>query len=358
MYSDITTLCIESGRTIIEAIRLMDQSRMGIVLVVDRNKKLIGTITDGDIRRSVLAKISFSESVDLLLKRKGDDGCISPVTASIGAEESIWIDLLKQHKISHLPLLDSAKCVKGLVKLDELLLGRTPGLEAIVMAGGEGQRLMPLTENTPKPMLPVGDKPLLEIILKNLADAGITKVKVATHHKPETIKTHFGDGKEFGVDLSYVSEERPLGTAGGLGLLKPPDQTTLVINGDILTNVDFRAMLSYHKEHQADLTVAVRHYDLKVPYGVVECAGPAVERITEKPVFGVFVNAGIYLLEPTTYCFIPNDEHFHMTQLIGRFLSAKRVVVSFPIHEEWLDIGNHTDYQRAQELVKDLKVNT
>ena len=264
---------------------------------------------------------------------------------------------MKRHKISHLPLLDSEQRVDGLVKLDELLLGRTPELEAIVMAGGEGQRLMPLTANTPKPMLPVGDKPLLEIIIKNLAAAGITKVKVATHHKPETITTHFGDGKDFGVDLSYVSEERPLGTAGGLGLLKTPDQTTLVINGDILTNVDFRAMLSYHKEHKADLTVAVRHYDLKVPYGVVECDGPVVKKITEKPIFGVFVNAGIYLLEPAVYRFIPNDEHFHMTQLIGRLLNAKRVVVSFPIHEEWLDIGDHTDYQRAQELIKGLGVH-
>jgi len=192
----------------------------------------------------------------------------------------------------------------------------------------------------------------MEIVLQRLREAGITQVTVATHHKPEKIVEHFGDGKEFGVELSYATEKRPLGTAGGLGALAPPTETTLVVNGDILTQLDYRAMVTYHREHQADLTVAVRQYDLKVPYGVIECDGPTVRRLSEKPVLGLFVNAGIYLLEPGVYQHIPNGQRFDMTDLIQRLLRAGRSVVSFPICEYWLDIGQQADYQQAQEQVK------
>jgi NDP-sugar pyrophosphorylase family protein len=201
-------------------------------------------------------------------------------------------------------------------------------------------------------MLPVGDQPLLEIILKQLRQAGIRQVKLSLHHQSEKIAKHFGDGAEFGVDLSYLTEEKPMGTVGGLGLLEPPKETTLVMNGDLLTQVDFRAMLAFHREHQADLTVAVRAQNLTLPYGVIECDGPTVRGLKEKPVLNVFVNAGIYLLEPSVYLYIPQGERFDMTDLIQRLLTEGRPVVSFPIREYWLDIGGPEGYAQALEDIK------
>jgi len=220
------------------------------------------------------------------------------------------------------------------------------------MAGGYGRRLLPLTESTPKPMLPIGDQPLMELMIGQLRDAGIRRVNVTTHFEPEKIRDHFGDGARFGVDMNYVSEERPLGTAGALRLIEPGGEPMLIINGDILTKVDIRAMLDFHNDHKADLTVGVREYDFQVPYGVVETAETRVVRVNEKPVYRFFVNAGIYLLQPALEEFIPSSERFDMTDLIEQLVAAGRTVVSFPIMEYWLDIGRLADYERAQQDVK------
>lgn len=353
---DVTACCVCPETSIREAIARIDATRYGIVLVVDRERRLMGTVTDGDVRRAILYRIDVDQPVSALLARKASTPYAKPITASVDADRHTYLALLKQHKILHLPLLDQEQRVVDLVTLDEFVSDETLPLQAVVMAGGLGRRLHPLTEDTPKPMLRVGDRPLLEIIIGQLRDAGIREVKVTTHHKPEKIEEHFGDGRDFGVALSYVAEDQPLGTGGGLGLLEVPRETTLVINGDILTQVDFRAMLAYHREHQADLTVAVRHYDVKVPYGVVECDGPVVRRLSEKPVMGFFVNAGIYLLEPVVYRFIPNGQRFDMTELIQRLLDQGRAVVGFPIREYWLDIGGRAEYEQAAQDIQEKKV--
>jgi NDP-sugar pyrophosphorylase family protein len=230
-------------------------------------------------------------------------------------------------------------------------------LEAVIMAGGKGARLRPLTEDLPKPMLPVGGRPLMERIVEQLQQAGIRQVNVMTHYKPEKIIQHFGDGRDYGVELSYVNEDLPLGTGGALGLLTPPRETQLVINGDILTQVDFKAMLTFHQDNKADMTVAVSHYEIMVPYGVVECEGAQIRSLKEKPQLGFFVNAGIYLLEPSVYKFIPNGQYFNMTDLIRWLLDAGETVVSFPIREYWLDIGEYSDYMKAQNDVENGKID-
>ena len=224
------------------------------------------------------------------------------------------------------------------------------------MAGGLGTRLMPLTEDLPKPMLPVGGRPLMEHIIEQLQQAGIRRVHVSTHYKPEKIIEHFGDGQAFGVDLNYVNEDLPLGTGGALGLISPPSETQLVINGDILTQIDFGAMLAFHQDNAASLTMAVRRYELQVPYGVIECDGARVTSLKEKPQVGVLVNAGVYLLEPSVYEFIPRGRSFNMTDLIWWLLDAGRTVISFPIREYWLDVGQHGDYAQAQDDMKNGKV--
>ena len=352
MTTDLTNACVGPQASVRETVALMDRNRCGFTLVVDEERHLVGTVTDGDIRRAMLANMNLQQPITDLLARKIGTRYERPITALVGQEGSVYLSLLKQHNLLYLPLLDPANRVAGLVALDEFVPDEALSLRAVVMAGGRGSRLHPLTDDLRKPMLRVGDQPVLEIIIKQLRDAGIKQVKVTTHHKPEKITEHFGDGSNFGVELSYIEEGRPLGTIGGLGLLEVPKETTLVINGDILTQVDFRAMLNYHREHDADLTVAVRQYDIKVPYGIVECDGPMVRGVNEKPVLGFFVNAGIYLLEPMVYRLIPNGQRFDMTELIQRVVSEGGVVVSFPIREYWLDIGQREDYEQAQVEAK------
>jgi len=358
MHTDLTTLCIPEGRSIMDAVGRMDASRLGIVLVVDATGRLRGTITDGDVRRALLAHIDLKEPLDVLLAAKAGSRYERPITAPIDAERSTYLRLLQEHSILHLPLLDAEGRVRGLVTLDDFVPKDLLPLQAVIMAGGFGQRLRPFTEDVPKPMLPVGDRPLMEITIEQLRTAGIRRVNITTHHKAEKITEHFGDGRDFGIEISYVTEERPLGTAGGLGLIDVPDETVLLMNGDILTEVDFRSMLAFHREHRAEVTVGVRQYAVDVPFGVVECDDVEIRRLTEKPRLNLLINAGIYLLEPGVRQFIPAGERFDMTDLIARLLDAGRRVVSFPIREYWLDVGQPADWQRAQEHVKDGKLRS
>jgi dTDP-glucose pyrophosphorylase/CBS domain-containing protein len=349
MYTDLTTLCVGPESSIHQATAQMDVSRIGIVLVVDSEMRLLGTITDGDLRRAILANISLDEPVTVILARKAGTAYAEPIAAPAGADRDTMLHVLRQHDIRHLPLLDRNQRVVALVTLDEFVTGEGSPQQAVIMAGGLGVRLRPLTEELPKPMLPVGDHPLLEIMVQQLRAAGIKHINVTVHHKSEKIVEHFGDGREFDVEITYMAESRPLGTAGALGLMEAPQETMLVINGDILTQIDFRAMLAYHREHHADLTVAVQQYDLQVPYGVIECEGSFVRSLAEKPQLRFFINAGIYLLEPATYRFIPKGERYDMTDLVQRLLDEGRQVVAFPIREYWMDIGQHADYEQAKE---------
>lgn len=350
--SALENLCIRLTCTLREAVTVMDRSRLGIVLVVDAQDVLAGTITDGDVRRALLANIDLDGPLTAVLDRKTGTAFAKPITAPMGQEHATHRAILEKHDILHLPLLDGEGRVAGLITRDDFFSNPMLPLQAVVMAGGLGIRLRPLTEETPKPMLTVGDRPLLEIIIEQLRDAGIKRVSIATHHKAEQIPSHFGDGRQFGIELGYVTEDQPLGTAGALGLMGQPNDTTLVINGDILTQVNFRSMLAYHREHAADVTVAVRKYDLRVPYGIVNCEGPFVSGLQEKPQIECFINAGIYLLEPSVYQFIPNGKNLDMTDLIQTLLNYNRPVAAFPIREYWLDIGQHGDYEQAQLDIK------
>lgn len=355
MYTQVETFCIPKAFTVRQAIAKMNENRLGIILVVDDGRRLVGTVTDGDVRRAVLAKFPLENAVIALLEQKAGTMYARPLTALEGREKGAYLKLLKEHKLSHLPIVNEARQVVALVTSDEFINDSLAGLDAVVMAGGRGTRLYPLTEELPKPMLPVGEKPLLEIILGQLRGVGIQKVNVTTHHKPERIRDYFGDGTHFGMDIRYVAEDRPLGTAGSLGLLDgKPTGTILVINGDILTQVDLKAMLMFHQEHAADLSIAVRSFDLDVPYGVIECEGTRVSRVREKPKLHFLVNAGIYLLEPQALELIPAGQPYHMTDLAERLIAEKMNVISFPVHEYWLDIGAHAEYERAQKEFKNL----
>jgi dTDP-glucose pyrophosphorylase/CBS domain-containing protein len=352
-YTELQSLFISPGHSIRAAMACIDRGRCGIALVVDQGNHLLGTITDGDMRRAVLAGTDLETPVSLILASKISTCYPKPVTAQLGAKQKTLLELLHTNVLRQLPILDNDGNVVDLVMIDDLIPTQDLPLQAVIMAGGLGTRLRPLTEDMPKPMLSVGGKPLMELMIEQLRQVGIRRVNITTHYKPERISDHFGDGSSFGVELNYVNEDKPLGTGGALGLIAAPKEPLLVINGDILTKVDFRAMLAYHREHRAVMTVAVKQYDIKVPYGVIECEGSRVCALKEKPQMHFLVNAGVYLIEPEVYGFIPNGEHFNMTDLIQWLIDADRIVVSFPIIEYWLDVGQHADYEQAQNDMKE-----
>jgi len=348
----LLSLFITPTHSIREAMQCIDREACGIALVVTPDRKLIGTVTDGDMRRAVLALADLDRPVAELLASKIKTEYPKPITAPEGSSKDKQISLFHQYGLRQIPIVDNDGRVVDLVMLDDLIPNQDLPLQAVIMAGGLGTRLRPLTDDLPKPMLPVDGKPLMELLIEQLRQLGIRRVNVTTHYKPEKILDHFGDGSAFGVEISYVNEDKPLGTVGGLGLINAPIEPLLVINGDILTKVDFRAMLAYHREHQASMTVAVKQYDIKVPYGVIECKGSRVCALKEKPQMHFLVNAGVYLLEPKVYEFIPNGQRFNMTDLIQCLLDSDHIVASFPIIEYWLDIGHITDYERAQDDMK------
>ena len=334
--------------TITEAVSHLERAETGVLLLCDKEDRLLGILTDGDIRRAILRGVKFDQPC----------GSIASSNPVVGREETTptealhMMDRSRDFIVHQLPLVDEKNRVVGLILRSDLVRDDGTEMAAVIMAGGYGTRLRPLSERVPKPMLPVGDRPILEHTIERLRDAGIRHVHVTTHYLPDEIRRHFGDGKAFGVEMSYVSEDRPLGTAGGLSLMKDFDQPLLVVNGDIVTHVNFRDMLAFHRRHGADMTVGVRRYQVDVPYGVLQCEGALVHTIQEKPQVTLFINAGLYLLEPSVRSYIPEGERFDMTELMARLLADRRTVASFPILEYWLDVGRPDDYARAQEDMK------
>lgn len=354
---NLSEICIPPDAPVRVALEKIDRNGTGMVLMVDDAGKLLATVTDGDLRRGLLHGANLETPVCKTWGLSPEQHRAEPVTGSIDADPAALLAVLRERAVRQLPLLDATGKVAGLAALENLLPSEAVPIEAVIMAGGFGTRLKPLTDAVPKPMLHVGDKPILERIVNQLQQSGVHRVQMTTHYRPDAIKDHFGDGSSFGLDIDYVTEDQPMGTAGALGLIEESDEPILVMNGDILTRVDLRAMIAFHREHNAELSVAVRQYDVPVPYGVINCDGAYVQSVEEKPVLKFFVNAGIYLLEPSARRSIPKGRRFDMTDLIQALNAEKRAVVAFPIVEYWLDIGQHVDFERAQEDVKTWEAN-
>jgi dTDP-glucose pyrophosphorylase/CBS domain-containing protein len=340
---DMVTL--PPSASIAEAIAQLDKAGTGALVLCTADRKLVGLLTDGDIRRAILRGVPVETPCEIIAS-------LEPLTTDSSMAATEALELMVKNDINHLPVVDAAGCVIRFLVRKYLAQYAGTDLSAVIMAGGYGKRLLPLTEQLPKPMLPVGDRPLLELTIQQLRRSGIRDISLTTHYLPESIVQYFGDGSAFGVRLNYLNEDYPLGTAGGIKLMKPTDNPFLVINGDIITGVPFQEMLNFHRKHHALLTVGVRKYDVEVPFGVVELEEVRVNHIREKPSLKLFINAGTYLLEPEVCDFIPSGRRFDMTELIQRLIEAGRVVVSFPIMEYWLDIGRHEDYAKAQEDVR------
>jgi dTDP-glucose pyrophosphorylase/CBS domain-containing protein len=352
MAFDAQRYCITQAASIRDASACIDGNRAKIALVVDEMGRLVDTVTDGDIRRAILAGLELSAPVPQLHAGKLHR-TRAPVTAALGTDRSTLLQLMREQRVRQVPLVDVGGRVVDLVTQSDLEQSGALPVHAVIMAGGYGVRLRPLTNDVPKPMLPVGDRPLLEVIVERLRHAGVRRISILTHYMSDTIMGHFGDGGDFGVEIDYVREDEPLGTAGALTLLKASDDPLLVLNGDILTRTDYAALLDFHREHHAEITVGVREYDFRVPYGVVDVDGVQVTAITEKPVVKYFVNAGIYLLGPDVCRHLPHNQRCDMPTLINARVSAGANVVTFPVHEYWLDIGQIDDYRKADADLRD-----
>ena len=346
---DLDSFAVEPHLTLREVIARIDAACEGLALVLDDERRLIGTVTDGDVRRALLVGLTLEAEVAELFRGALGAERHAPITAPLGTSPVALLRLMGETWVRHVPLIGEDGRVAGLALLSRFVRNPEPPLQAVIMAGGLGLRLRPLTEGLPKPMLPLGDRPLLERTVEQLGKAGIRRINITTHYEADKIQEHFGDGSSFDAQVSYSHENEPLGTAGALRRMDLEDDTPLlVINGDVLTTVNYRAMLDYHQQQGARLTMGVRHYGMKVPYGVVECDGPLVTALREKPEVGFFVNAGIYLVDPSACAEIPEGRRFDMTDLIARLVEKGQPVASFPIHEYWVDIGQVDDYERAQ----------
>lgn len=252
--------------------------------------------------------------------------------------------------ILSIPIID-AGIIIGLETIASVTTSTKYDNPIFIMAGGFGTRLRPLTDNCPKPMLKVGDKPILETVIKSFVRAGFSNFYISTHFLPEVIQNHFGDGKAFNANITYIHEEIPLGTGGALGLLPENLSESLpliMINGDVLTNIDFQRLLAFHNSNNADATICVREYDYQIPYGVITGEGNKITSMVEKPVHHFFVNAGIYVVSPSIFKSVPKNHRIDMPTLLEQHMKNNRDILMFPVHEYWLDIGRMDDFKRAQ----------
>lgn len=332
---------LKPDATIRQALAIIDSGSMKIALVVDENEMLLGTLTDGDIRRAILNGYGLDDAIQNIYNR-------TPTTCGINDSKEKILQLAVARKLYQIPILDSDGRIVEITEVDDLLLPRHRSNKVVIMAGGLGTRLSPLTDTTPKPMLHVGNKPILETIIENFAKYGYSELILSVSYKSHVIEEYFGDGKAFGVNIEYVHESKRMGTAGALGLMRERlSEPFFVMNGDLLTNINFEHLHDYHVAHDAVATMAVREYDFQVPYGVVNVRDGLIESIEEKPVHKFFVSAGIYMLSPAALEQVPENEFFDMPTLFEALIVKKQAAVSFPIREYWLDIGRVSDFERA-----------
>lgn len=340
---NLADVLVPEGATLREVLERITGSGKQIALVVDGESRLLGLATDGDLRKAILRGVSLEAKIEEAMNR-------SPVVGAPGLGAAEALALMRGRHIRHLPLLESRGRVVDLLILDDLL-APLPPLEnrVVIMAGGEGKRLRPLTETTPKPLLSVGGRPILEILIEHLRQSGLADIVIALHHKPEMIRERLEDGRRLGARIEYVEEPVPLGTMGALALLRDRlDSPFFVVNGDIVTRCDFRAMWDFHRSQpHVAMTVGVSLHQVEIPYGEFTLKGDRVTKVDEKPRKEFPVNAGIYILDPSVLHVIPPSRYFDATDLIRVLLAESKPVAAYPIREYWLDVGRQDDLDRA-----------
>lgn len=335
--------------TLMAAVRTIELSARRIAVVVDDNSHVLGTVTDGDIRRHILAGGSLKTIVSKVMNP-------SPVKVIEGSSEGYIKDLMRHNNVIALPLVDKNGIFLRLIHLMDLEnpnkknSGHLDFSFAVIMAGGEGARLRPVTESIPKPMVKIGGVPLLQRQVERLAKSGIQKLYISINYLSHIIENHFGNGNDYGIEIFYLREEEKLGTAGALSLLpEKPSKSIILINGDILTTFDFESFYSFHISNKAKVTIASIDHRVDIPYGVIYSKGSIVKKLIEKPSKRFLCNAGIYAISPEALELMPKDKFSNMTDLINNCLSKKISVAVFPMYEYWSDIGTIDDLQNARD---------
>ena len=322
------------------ALESIDATGAGIALVVDEERRLLGALSDGDLRRALIRGAGLTDKAVSAANPH-------PICADEGHDRAAILATLRAHSLRQLPILDAGRRVVGLVTAADFLDIPVRANPVVIMAGGKGERLAELTRDTPKPMLRVGSRPILDTIVTNLASQGFRQFWLAVNYKADQIERHFGDGSELGLDIRYLCEDKPLGTCGALGLMPHPDIPIVVTNGDILAKADYSHVLDCHLQSDAHATVVVRDYQMQVPFGVVNSSGGQVIRIDEKPTQSYTISAGVYVLSPDALKLIPRDAYYDMPTLLADLIARGLRVRQQRAEGYWMDIGRLPDYAQA-----------
>lgn len=338
---NIDNIKLKRNATIKDALTIIDKGAMQIALIVDNDNKLLGTLTDGDIRRGLLKGLDLNSPIDSIIFK-------TPTIAKISDSKEDILKIALSKKLHQIPVLDENNIILGIQEIEELIKPEKKDNKVVLMVGGLGTRLRPLTDNIPKPMLKVGNKPILETIIINFKKYGFVNIILCVSYKAEIIEEYFGDGSSFGVNIEYIHENKRMGTAGALSLIKDKlDKDFFVMNGDLLTNINFEYMMAYHMSNNSTATMGVREYDFQVPYGVVNLDNENIISIDEKPIQKFFVSGGVYILGKEVLNYIPDDKFYDMPSLFETLIKENKKSISFPIREYWLDIGRLEEYEKA-----------
>ena len=329
------------GSSIRDVVNVLNKTSLKIALVVDANDVLVGTISDGDIRRGLLKGLDLTSTIDSIVH---GDALVVPPEVS----REVVLQLMTANKIQQIPIVDVNNHVIGLHLWDQISAPTARANIMVIMVGGKGTRLHPQTENCPKPLLPVAGKPILEHIIDRAKVEGFSHFILAVHYLGHMIEEYFGNGDAFGVKIEYLREVSPLGTAGALSLLDPlPESSFVVTNGDVLTDIHYGELLDFHIQHGATATMAVRVHEWQNPFGVVETQGVEIIGYEEKPLLRTHINAGVYVLEPSAISFLVKSVPCDMPTLFASIKVREMRTVAYPIHERWLDVGRPDDLMTA-----------
>lgn len=340
---DWHSVLLSEFSTIRDAMRSLDKSSLRICLVVNGESKLLGTVTDGDIRRALLREANMADLVSKVMNAQ-------PVSSTHLASRDQRLELMRQYDLTAIPILDNDNKVLGLETLQQALIPEEKSNPVFIMAGGFGTRLQPLTDHCPKPMLRVGDKPMLEHLINQFCSLGFTNFYISTHYLPEIIQDYFGDGSKWKASINYVHENKPLGTGGALGLLPRglPDLPLIMMNGDVLTKLNYAHLLQHHINNNFDATVCVREDEHRVPFGVIETENQIITNVVEKPTFRYKINTGIYILNPEIVKSVQSEQRIDLPTLLENHRKSGKRIGTYTSYDYWLDIGQMKDYQKAQ----------
>lgn len=338
---NIENYFLDKNSTIQDSVLALEKNDIKIVLVVDETNKLLGTVTDGDVRRAILSGKPFSENVQKIMATK-------PITINEGTPKNVIIEKMVATRIRQIIIVNDNGAPVSIKSIEEIDTATKKENWVVLMAGGLGSRLGHLTENTPKPMLTVGGQPILEILINHFKGLGFYKFYICVNYKADKIMKYFEDGSNHGVKIRYIQEKEKLDTAGALSLMpEKPQLPFFVANGDIVTSLNFEEMLNFHNEHKSHATMAIRKYTQKVPYGVVDVQDYKIHDFIEKPEKDHFINAGIYLIEPDLLDLLEKGKACTMPKLFTRAREKDLATFAFPIREYWIDIGQPSDYHQA-----------